>query len=242
MLNAENADSADKLNTSAGGTNQSVYFSNGVPVAITSTFGSASIPVYLSNGKFVACSYNFQNYLPKAGGKANKITGMLGFTSGACYGATAPTTDTFDGAMYLVEDPGYSLATDTTEGLIKIGYSTSGKNYAVKLDSNGKAYVNVPWTNTTYTSLKNPYALTIQANGTSLGTYDGSTAKTFNLTYSNVGAAAANHSHSYLPLSGGTLTGVLNCFGGGLKIGSSSESVSMTYDASSDTLTITFPE
>lgn len=179
--------------------------------------------------------------MPKEGGKANKITGMLGFTSGACYGATAPTEGTFDGAMYLVEDPGYGLATSTTEGLIKIGYTTSDKNYAVKLDSNGKAYVNVPWTDTTYTSLKNPYALTIQANGSSLGTYDGSSAKTFNLTYSNVGAAAASHTHSYLPLSGGTLTGVLNCFGGSLKIGSSSESVSMSYNASSDTLTITFP-
>ena len=34
-----------------------------------------------------------------------------------------------------------------------VGYSTSGKNYAVQL-SNGKAYVNVPWTdtNTTYSA------------------------------------------------------------------------------------------
>ncbi len=39
-------------------------------------------------------------------------------------------------------------------------------------------------------------ALTLQANGTSLGTYDGSAAKTFNLTYDNVGAAAAEHTHS----------------------------------------------
>jgi hypothetical protein len=45
------------------------------------------------------------------------------------------------------------LATDTTMGYIKIGYSSSGKNYAVQLDANGRAYVNVPWTNndTTYT-------------------------------------------------------------------------------------------
>lgn len=41
-------------------------------------------------------------------------------------------------------------ASSTGYGLIKIGYSTSAsdKNYAVQLDSNGKAYVNVPWTNT----------------------------------------------------------------------------------------------
>ena len=45
-----------------------------------------------------------------------------------------------------------------------------------------------PTTDTTYTSLKNPYAVTIQANGTSLGTYDGSAAKTFNITPSNIGS------------------------------------------------------
>lgn len=45
-------------------------------------------------------------------------------------------------------------------------------------------------------------ALTIQANGSSLGSFDGSSAKTFNITYSNVGAAAANHSHSTLVYGG----------------------------------------
>lgn len=35
--------------------------------------------------------------------------------------------------------------------------------------------------------LPNPSALTLQANGTSLGSYDGSTAKTFNITKSNIG-------------------------------------------------------
>lgn len=51
-------------------------------------------------------------------------------------------------------------------------------------------------------SLKSPYSLTIQANGTSLGTYDGSAAKTFNLTYSNVGAAAAIHTHTIANVTG----------------------------------------
>lgn len=47
----------------------------------------------------------------------------------------------------------YTTATSDTLGLIKIGYSASGKNYPLLLDSNGKAYVTVPWTdnNTTYT-------------------------------------------------------------------------------------------
>lgn len=40
----------------------------------------------------------------------------------------------------------------TVLGGIKVGYTTSGKNYKVQLDSFGNAYVNVPWTdnNTTY--------------------------------------------------------------------------------------------
>ena len=61
------------------------------------------------------------------------------------------------------------------------------------------------------TSLKNPASLTIQANGTSLGSYDGSSAKTINITYSNVGAASSGHNHdsTYLKLIGGSLSGKL---------------------------------
>ncbi|MBO5424042.1 MAG: hypothetical protein J6A25_00845 [Lachnospiraceae bacterium] len=46
----------------------------------------------------------------------------------------------------------YDLATSDTAGLIKTGYEQNGKNYAVKTDEEGNAYVNVPWsdTNTTY--------------------------------------------------------------------------------------------
>lgn len=51
---------------------------------------------------------------------------------------------------YLTSIP---AATSSTYGGIQIGYTTSGRNYAVQL-SNGKAYVYVPWTdtNTTYTA------------------------------------------------------------------------------------------
>lgn len=50
-------------------------------------------------------------------------------------------------------DSTYSLplASSTVRGGVKIGYSSSGKNYAVEL-SNEKMYVNVPWTNTTYSA------------------------------------------------------------------------------------------
>ena len=44
-------------------------------------------------------------------------------------------------------DTTYSQATNTTLGLVKIGYSENGKNYPVEL-SNGQMFVNVPWTDT----------------------------------------------------------------------------------------------
>lgn len=43
------------------------------------------------------------------------------------------------------------VATADVFGGIRTGYSSSGKNYAVQLDD-GKAYVNVPWENATYTA------------------------------------------------------------------------------------------
>ena len=48
----------------------------------------------------------------------------------------------------------YSQATSSALGLVKIGYSASGKNYAVQLNDSGQMYVNVPWTdtNTTYSA------------------------------------------------------------------------------------------
>ena len=44
------------------------------------------------------------------------------------------------------------IATSSTLGGIKVGYTESEKNYAVKLDSSSKAYVSVPWQNTTYSN------------------------------------------------------------------------------------------
>lgn len=44
------------------------------------------------------------------------------------------------------------IATSSTPGLIKIGFPESGKNYPVELNSSNQAFVNVPWSNTTYTA------------------------------------------------------------------------------------------
>lgn len=62
-------------------------------------------------------------------------------------------------------------------------------------------------------SLKNPTALTLKLNGTAAATYDGSAAKEVNVTPAGIGAATASHTHSYLPLTGGTMTGNLTLKG-----------------------------
>lgn len=44
-------------------------------------------------------------------------------------------------------------ATTSALGGVMLGYTNSGRNYKLELDSNGKAFVNVPWTNTTYSNV-----------------------------------------------------------------------------------------
>lgn len=91
-------------------------------------------------------------------------------------------------------------------------------------------------TNTTYSSLKNPNALTLQLNGTTSKTYDGSSAQTFNVTASSIGAAASSHNHdsTYLKLSGGTMTGDI-AFSATGTTGTSSK---ITFSGSTDTAAI----
>lgn len=50
------ASSANKLNTSAGGNTNPIYFANGIPVKSTASVGSANQPVYLNNGVITACT------------------------------------------------------------------------------------------------------------------------------------------------------------------------------------------
>lgn len=82
----------------------------------------------------------------KIGSNITVSSGTISLTKAnvvAALGYTPPTSDT---------NTTYSQATSTTLGLVKIGYTATGKNYPVQLDTSGKMYVNVPWTdsNTTY--------------------------------------------------------------------------------------------
>lgn len=64
-----------------------------------------------------------------------------------------------DGQWLTPPNTTYSQATADKLGLVKIGYTANGKNYPILLDANGKMYVAVPWTNTTYS------VVTTSANG-----------------------------------------------------------------------------
>lgn len=92
----------------------------------------------------------------------------------------------------------------TVLGGIKVGYTTSGKNYKVQLDSSGNAYVNVPWTdtNTTYGVVGANGSTGLVKNGSTVTSASGYTAcpivggipyyKDTNTTYANMKAATAS--------------------------------------------------
>ena len=163
----------------------------------------------------------------------------------------------------------YGIANNTTNGLIRPWYNhtaastgptagsnatavavngistTAGRYYALEMDSNGRGFVNVPWTdnNTTYSVVGANGSTGLVKNGSSVTSASGYTAcpiisgvpyyKDTNTTYtlssfgitataaelnycdgvtSNIqtqlnAKAASSHTHSYLPLSGGTMTG-----------------------------------
>ena len=47
----------------------------------------------------------------------------------------------------------FPISSASEFGFIKTGYTATDKNYAVKVDSSGNAYVNVPWTDNTDTKV-----------------------------------------------------------------------------------------
>lgn len=109
-----------------------------------------------------------------------------------------------DGTWVVPTNTTYAKANTTTLGLVMIGYSENGKNYPVELDSSGKMYVNVPWTdtNTTYGVVGANGSTGLVKNGSTVTNASGYTAcpivggipyyKDTNTTYANMKAATAS--------------------------------------------------
>lgn len=118
-----------------------------LPTTAASTLGGVKVG-YTNNGK---------NYKIQVDASGNAFVNVPWTDTNTTYGEATTSTAGLMSASDKTKINGlsnYSLPTSTASALggIKVGYTTSGKNYKVQLDGSGNAYVNVPWTdtNTTY--------------------------------------------------------------------------------------------
>lgn len=160
---------------------------------LTSSAGSSNTPVYFNNeGKPVAISYQVNKTVPSNAVFTDTVYTLP--TAGSTLGGVKTTSTVTNASGYtacpIIGGVPYYKDTNTTYSLSSFGISasaaeinyTKGVTSAIQTQLNGK----VPTSRT--------------VNGKALSS-------NISLSYGDVGAAAANHSHSYLPLSGGTVTG-----------------------------------
>lgn len=134
-----------------------------LPTASASTLGGVKIGsgISISSGVISATYSSVGAAAASHTHTASQVTGLATVATSGNYNdlTNKPSIPSLSGyaTQSWVTSQGYlttiPAATSSSYGGIQIGYTTSGKNYAVQL-SNGKAYVNVPWTdtNTTYTA------------------------------------------------------------------------------------------
>lgn len=137
------------------------------------------------------------------GGATSSAAGSAGLVPAPAAGKQASFLRG-DGTWVIPTNTTYAKANTTTLGLVMIGYAENGKNYPVELDSSGKMYVNVPWTdtNTTYGVVGANGSMGLVKNGSTVTSASGYTAcpivggipyyKDTNTTYANMKAATAS--------------------------------------------------
>ena len=138
-----------------------------IPTASSTTLGGVKVGTNLSIDE--------NGVLSASGGASGTITGITAGTGLSGGGTSGGVTINLDEAtstelggikvgtnlsmtdgVLSATNTTYNTATDSALGLIKIGYTENDKNYPVEL-TDGKAFVNVPWTdtNTTYSEATN---------------------------------------------------------------------------------------
>lgn len=103
--------------------------------------------------KFIAVDGHDLSSLELFGASSNRAGLMI-----------APDKNKLDGIEDNANNYSLPTASSTIKGGITLGYPQNDKNYPVALDNSGKAYVNVPWTDTNTTYDLSPYAKTADVN------------------------------------------------------------------------------
>lgn len=137
-------------------------FADGVPAASNDNIGGIKTG-YTQNGKNypVTLDENKKAYVNVPWTDTNTtyevMTGATASAAGQAGLVPAPAAGKQgqylrgDGQWLTPPNTTYSQATADKLGLVKIGYTANGKNYPILLDTDGKMYVAVPWTDTKYT-------------------------------------------------------------------------------------------
>lgn len=157
--------------------------------------GSATQPVYWTGSAWANTTHTLGKSVPADAKFTDTVYSLP--TASSTLGGVKTTSTVTNASGYtacpIIGGVPYYKDTNTTYSLSSFGINasaaeinyTKGVTSAIQTQLNGK----VPTTRT--------------VNGKALSS-------NISLSYGDVGAAAANHSHSYLPLSGGTVTGAVS--------------------------------
>ena len=150
--------------------------------------------VFTDNNTWIANSSSAAGYVASGSGQANKVWKTDG-SGNPAWRSDANTT--------------YSVATSSVLGLVKVGYTETGKNYPVELDGSNKMYVNVPWTDTNTNTQRSDEEIRDVAaaqwvNGTNTTVVKDDAANTIKINVPN------GFSGSYLDLTNKPTLGILS--------------------------------
>lgn len=198
---ADSATTATTLGSATIGSNScGIYLNAGKPVKMNATVGDAHTPIYFLNGTATACSLTKASVgLGSVDNTADANKSVKSATKLQTY-KSGNSTSTYGDEYPLYarwEDNGSTVKLTCDNYTVKTDYATTAGS------ANSVAWGNVSGKPSTFTpashthtksqitdfptSLKNPAALTVQTNGTTAATYDGSAAKTVNITKSSIG-------------------------------------------------------
>lgn len=159
-------DGSNYVEIGGGDTNTTYTFEGG-------TNGFTVTPSDTQTPQTVSVTPEIQDNITGSGtaGKLAKFSGANAIEDGPAIGSGTTTYLRNDGQWST--PPGtYELPEATSQALggIKVGYTQNNKNYPVQLDSQ-KAFVNVPWIDTTYTFANGANGGFTVSDGTNTNTY-----------------------------------------------------------------------